>query len=267
MFCFQGSQSPMTKVYLAFLLILLAGCESPAPKVEVKEVVKVVDNPEKDKYIDRVEHEASEAAAALIVVQPAVKGPQAKLVELTKDRMAGLKKPTAEQVQRYQKAIVDEATMKAEQDKARKVDEETTRLYEKVEKVDTENKDLKEKLRLVEEQRKADIRAKAYDELRNTCLLLCTILTIAGIGIALIGYWTGKGIKAGAIVALAGIGVGAAPLVIQDVVEAAWFKWTIGAVVVAGIVYGVYELFDTHNHVKRHKAIVPRGAVGSRGQG
>lgn len=262
----------MVKPHLALYLVALCaltGCQwfTPAPKIEVKEIIKIVDNPEKDKYIDRVEHEASEAAAALIVVQPAVKGSQAKLVELTKDRMAGLKKPSAEQVQKYEKALVDEATMKAEQEKARKVDEETTKLYERVEKVDSENKDLKEKLRLLEEQRQAEIRAEAYEDLRDTCLLLCTILVVAGVGIALIGYWMGKGIKAGVLVALAGLGVGAAPLVIQDVVEAYWFKWTIGGVVLSGIAYGIYELFDTDKQVRRRKAIAQPDAVGSREQG
>ena len=226
-----------------------------------------MDNPEKDKYIDRIEQEASEAAAALTVVQTSVTGPQAKLIELTKDRMAGLKKPTDEQVKRYAQAITDEKAMKAEQDKAKKVDEDTTKLYEKVEKVDNENKDLKEKIRLLEEQRQAEIRAEAYEDLRDTCLLLCTILTVAGVGIALVGYWMGKGIKAGALVALAGLAVGAAPLVIQDVVEAAWFKWSVGAVVVAGMAYGIYELFDTDKQVKRRKASAQPDEVGSREQG
>lgn len=249
-------------------LYALAGCcSTPEPKPVIKEVVKVVDNPEKDKYIDRVEHEASEAAAALTVVQPSVTGPQAKLVELTKDRMAGLKKPTDEQVKRYEKAVADEKSMKSEQDKAKKVDEETTKLYERVEKVDGENKDLKEKLRLLEEQHQAEIRAEAYEDLRDTCLLLCTILTVAGVGIALVGYWMGKGIKAGVLVALAGLAVGASPLVIQDVVEAAWFKWSVGAVVVAGMAYGIYELFDTDKQVRRRKASEPRDVVDSRGQG
>lgn len=262
----------MARPHLAFHLIALlslTGCQwfCPEPKLEVKEVVKVVDNPEKDRYIDRVEHEASEAAAALIVVHKSVSGPPAKLVELTKDRMAGLKKPTAEQVQRYEKAVVDEKAMKAEQEQARKVDEETTQLYERVEKVDGENKDLKEKLRLLEEQRQAEIRAEAYEDLRDTCLLLCTILTVAGVGIALVGYWIGKGIKAGVLVALAGLAVGAAPLVIQDVVEAAWFKWSVGAVVVAGMAYGIYELFDTDKQVRRKKASEQPDAVGPQEQG
>ena len=256
----------MTKVYLAFLLVLLTGCATSAPKVEVKEVVKIVDNPEKDKFIERVEHEASEAAAALIVVQPAVKGPQAKLIELTKDRMAGLRKPSAEQVQKYEKALMDETAMKTEQDKARKVDEETTKLYERVEKVDLENKDIKEKVRLMEEQRQSEIRAEAYEDLRDTCLLLCTILVVAGVGIALIGYWIGKGIKAGVLVTMAGIAVGASPLVIQDVVEAPWFKWTIGSIVLAGMAYGIYELFDTDKQVRRKKANVLPDVVGSREQ-
>lgn len=260
----------MVRAHLAVCLVAflaLTGCQTPEPRLEVKEVVKVVDNPEKDKYIDRIEQEASEAAAALTVVQTSVTGPQAKLIELTKDRMAGLKKPTDEQVKRYAQAITDEKAMKAEQDKAKKVDEDTTKLYEKVEKVDNENKDLKEKIRLLEEQRQAEIRAEAYEDLRDTCLLLCTILTVAGVGIALVGYWMGKGIKAGALVALAGLAVGAAPLVIQDVVEAAWFKWSVGAVVVAGMAYGIYELFDTDKQVKRRKASAQPDEVGSREQG
>jgi hypothetical protein len=250
---------------LAFSLLALIGCSSrPEPKAEVKEVIKIVDNPEKDKYIDRIEHEASEAAAALIAAKPGVTPPHSKLVELTTERMSGLKKPSAEQVKKYEDALKSEAAMKAEKDKATKVDTETTELYDRVEKVDSENKDLKEKIRLLEEQRQAEIRQEAYEDLRDVCLLLCTILTVAGVGIALIGYWMGKGVKAGVLVALAGLSVGAAPLVIQDIVEAAWFKWTVGAVVVAGIAYGIYELFDTDVKVRRKKASERPDAVPER---
>jgi hypothetical protein len=66
-------------------------------------------------------------------------------------------------------------------------------------------------------------------------------------------------------VALAGLSVGAAPLVIQDIVEAAWFKWTVGTVVVAGIAYGIYELFDTDVKVRRKKASERLDAVPERG--
>jgi PBP1b-binding outer membrane lipoprotein LpoB len=251
---------------LAVSLLALNGCSSkPEPKAEVKEVVKIVDNPEKDRYIDRVEHEASEAAAALIAAKPGVSPPHSKLVELTTDRMSGLKKPTQEQVKKYEDALKSEAAMKAEKEKASKVDAETTALYDRVEKVDSENKDLKEKLRLLEEQRQADIRQEAYEDLRDMCLLLCAILTVAGVGIALIGYWMGKGIKAGVLVSLAGLSVGAAPLVIQDIVESAWFKWTVGTIVVAGIAYGIYELFDTDVKVRRKKASERPGEVPEQG--
>lgn len=251
---------------LAVSLLALIGCSSrPEPKAEVKEVIKIVDNPEKDKYIDRVEHEASEAAAALIAAKPGVTPPHSKLVELTTERMSGLKKPSAEQVKKYEEALKSEAAMKAEKDKATKVDTETTELYNRVEKVDSENKDLKEKIRLLEEQRQAKIRQEAYEDLRDVCLLLCTILTVAGVGIALIGYWMGKGVKAGVLISLAGLTVGAAPLVIQDIVEAAWFKWTVGVVVVLGIAYGIYELFDTDVKVRRKKASERPDAVPERG--
>lgn len=253
---------------LTVIAFTLTGCcTSNDPKPEVKEVVKIVDNPEKDKYIDRIEHEASEAAAALIVAKPGVQGPHVKLVELTTDRMSGLKKPTAEQVARYESALKSEAKMREERDKAKAVDAETTQLYERVEKVDSENKDLKEKLRLLEEQRQAEIRQEAYEDLRDVCLLLCTILVIAGVGIALIGYWMSKGVKAGVLIALAGLAVGAAPLVIQDIVEAAWFKWTVGGVVVLGIAYGIYELFDTDVRVRRKKASEQPDGVAQSGQG
>lgn len=258
---------PYLAVLVVSLLALTGCCSKSEPKVEVKEVIKIVDNPEKDKYIDRVEHEASEAAAALIAAKPGVTAPHSKLVELTTERMSGLKKPTAEQVKRFEAALKSEAAMKAEKDKASKVDAETTALYDRVEKVDSENKDLKEKLRLLEEQRQAEIKQEAYEDLRDVCLWLCTILTLGGVGIALIGYWMGKGIKAGILVAVAGLAVGAAPLVIQDIVESAWFKWTVGVVVVAGIAYGIYELFDTDVKVRRKKASEQPGGVPERGQG
>jgi hypothetical protein len=259
----------MVRPYLAVFavtLLTLTGCSSTGVvEPVVKDVVKIVDNPEKDKFIDRIEHEASEAAAALLVARPGVTPPHSKLVELTTERLTGIKKPSAEQVKKYEDALKSEAAMKVEKDKANKVDAETTELYTRVEKVDSENKDLKEKVKLLEEQRQAEIKAEAYEDLRDTCLLLCTILVIAGVGIALIGYWMGKGVKAGVLISLAGLTVGAAPLVIQDIVEAAWFKWTVGVVVVLGIAYGIYELFDTDVKVRRKKASERPDAVPERG--
>lgn len=258
----------MVRPYLAVFtvtLLTLTGCSSTGVVEPVaKGVVKIVENKEKDDFISRIEHEASEAAAALTVAQPGVKPPHSKLVELTTERMAGVKKPSAEQVKKYEDALKSEALMNAEKDKAKKVDAETTELYTRVEQVDTENKGLKEKLRLLEEQRQSEIRQEAYEDLRDMCLLLCSILVVAGVGIALIGYWMGKGVKAGVLVALAGLSVGAAPLVIQDIVEAAWFKWTVGAVVIAGIAYGIYELFDTDVKVRRKKASQQLDAVPER---
>ena len=125
--------------YLA--TILLAGCCTvPEP------VIKVVDNPEKDKYIAKLESEASDGASALSVATKNIEGKGKTLVELTQVRLAGIKEPSVAKVDEYLKALTSPKLLEEERKKAAKVQDEADRLQMEANRLDEENRDLRDTL-------------------------------------------------------------------------------------------------------------------------
>lgn len=126
--------------YLIVLFsLVLAGCFSSRKEP----IVQVRDNLEKDSYINRLEHEASEAAATLIVSKE-IKEPEAQqLVDITIDRLKGIAKPTEEQVQNWRTNFSEKGFIDKQKDKAKRVDAETDKAYAKVQKIESENNELK----------------------------------------------------------------------------------------------------------------------------
>ena len=83
------------------LLLLLCGCTTtPKPVIQPEP-----ENKNRDAYVDKLEHEASEGAAAIIVAKKNVEGKGKPLLDLTETRLTGIKKPTAEQVDKFDKTI------------------------------------------------------------------------------------------------------------------------------------------------------------------
>ena len=124
----------------AWLALGLIGCSTTPPPP----LIKVAENPEREKYIDKIEYEASEASAALKVAKDGVKPPHSKLVDLTIVRLDGIKPPTPKQIEVFRATLSNEKELKKEEDKAGKVDKETATLYDLVEQKDLENQSLKE---------------------------------------------------------------------------------------------------------------------------
>lgn len=237
----------MEKV-IALVLLVLVGCTTVQP--EAPKSVKVVDNEEKNSYIEILEAEASEASAALISIAKTLPSPQSDIVGLTISRLSGIRPPTEEQVERYRQAGVNSGLLAKEVESAKKVKEETDTAWAIVEEVDAENKSLKEQIKLVEAQRQADIRTKTYDEIRATCLWLGSILSLIGVGLGVASMWFGKGLKVSIFVVAIGLSIVFLPLVMQDIVEAVWFKWTIGLSFGVSIAIGLWRLFHIDKEVR-----------------
>lgn len=228
---------PVVALFAA-CLVSQVGCKSAPEPVPPPVVIKT--NPEKDAYITRVEKEVSEAAAAVTV---SIKSKTIELLPLTETRLNGIAKPTPDQVRKYESALTSKAELKKEEAKAAKVDAETTALYDRVNKMDKENAELKATI-------EAERRAKAFDELRNKCITLAGLFAIGGAGLLVLSTFVGKGKAAGVtLLLLAGI-TAAAPYLIEDLINATWFKWTAGSVVVLGILWGVKEAIEGHTEVR-----------------
>jgi len=225
--------------WLPVVVYLLSGC-STAP---VAPLIKVVDNPEREKYITRIEHETSEASAALKVAKDGVSPLYSKLVDLTIVRLDGIKLPTSKQVEAFRATLGNTSELKKAEDKAGRVNEETSMLYDLVEERDMENMSLKAENEAIRKE-------QAFAELRAKCFTLGSWFTIGG-GLLLVGASVlGLPRFGGAIMLLIAVLCFASPFVIQDVVNALWFKIVVGAVIVLSVIAFLIEAYGHHSHVK-----------------
>ena len=239
-------------LFLAGLLVL-SGCSTKGDNKPEVPVIPPAANKEKDAYVDRLESEAGEGAAALAAAKPHIEGKGKPLVELTETRLSGIQKPKQETVDKYRRAIESQKALDEEKNKAKKVDEETDKLSKRVAEVDKENNDLKTSIEAMK-------REEAYEDLRDVCFWLTTIFAVAGAGLLVMSTVIGKGRAAGLILLLVSAGSAAAPFVIRDVVESLWFRLAIGAVIVLAGCFGLYAGYDAHMEARR-RLTKPDGPV------
>jgi hypothetical protein len=220
-------------------VILLTACETiPNPSVQV------VDNPQKDTYIERLEVEAQESAAALLVAKDNVTGKGLPLIELTQQRMAGIRQPIPPLITKYTKMIDDEKAFKAEQERVDKVDAETSMLYDMVEAKDRENAELKASLA-------AQAKEHAWDELRSKFLTLSGIFAMVGAGIIVISTFTGgKGKGAGVCMILLSVFFGGAPFVIREFIESVYCLPILLTLAGLGAAWAAWSLRCSHKELK-----------------
>ncbi len=222
------------------LLLLLCGCtQAPKPTAPLPEPA----SKDRDAYVDRLEHEASEGAAAIIVAKKNVEGKGKPLLDLTETRLSGIKKPTAEQVDKFDKTITNVKALEAEQAKAKKVDEETTKMAKVIAEKDKENQDLKNSITALKKE-------EAWKQVQDKFLYMAMVFGFAGAAFIVANTFIGKGLKAGVVMFLLSAVCAATPFAIRDMVEAWWFKWAFGACVVLGMAYGMYAGLHTHREVK-----------------
>lgn len=218
---------------------LLIGCTTkPLPPV-----VKVVDNPEKDKYIARIEHEASEASAALKVAKEGVTPPHSKLVDLTIVRLDGVKPPTQKQVDAFRATLGSTKELKKAEDKASKVEEDTNELWTMVDMVQLENQSLKEENEAIRKE-------QAFSELRATCFTLGSWFAIGGVLLLIGSSVLGLSKRGGLTALLSSSLCFLIPFVIQEIVLGIWMKVAIGVALAVGALALAWEAYSHHRCVK-----------------
>jgi len=221
------------------LLLLLCGCTTtPKPIIQPEP-----ENKSRDAYVDRLEHEASEGAAAIIVAKKNVEGKGKPLLDLTETRLTGIKKPTAEQVDKFDKTINNSKALEAEQAKAKKVDEETTKMAKIIADKDKENETLRNNITAMNKE-------KEWAKVSEKFLWMAVVFGFASAAFIVANTFIGKGLKAGIVMFMLSAVCAATPFVIRDMVEAWWFKWAFGACVLIGMAYGMYAGLHTHREVK-----------------
>jgi hypothetical protein len=221
------------------LSVLLVGCATkPAPVPAPEPATKT-----RDAYVDKLEHEASEGAAAIVVAKKNVEGKGKPLLDLTETRLSGIKKPTAEQVNKFEATLASTKAMQTEQDKAKKVDEETTKLANRIAEMDKENTALKDSIKAMNKE-------KEWAKISDKFLLMAMVFGFAGAAFVVANTFIGKGLRAGVVMFIMSGICAATPSVLRDVVESEWFRWAFGACVLLGMAYGMYAGLHTHKEVK-----------------
>lgn len=226
--------------YVLASLLLLCGCKCPEQPI-VPPVVQP--SKERDAYIDRLESEASEGAAALGVAVTEISGNGLGLVSLTKERLEGIKRPSKEQIAKFTKALKDKAAMDAERAKAEAVDYETGILYDQVVERDRENKALKDTIDKMN-------RANAFGEMRNKFLTVAGIFAFVGAGLLVASTFIQRGRMAGIVLVLLSAVFGSLPFVIQDAIDSPLFPYVFWGLILGGIAYGLYEAKRSHKDIK-----------------
>ena len=209
----------------------MSGCATePAPSIVV------LDNKEKDAYINKVEQVISDAGAGVLaVLEVTPKGSISYAVlEAQATRLGGIKPPTVAKLAE-QRAIVGNNDVKsAEKDKveAQKVDEETSRLWERVESLDSELAIANAAKELaIQEQERA---------IKDRILFMVTSvgISIFALGVMVIAFTTKK--VGGAVLIISGLLATSCAWVF----DSHWFQWIAGlgvGFVVADIVFIVVK--------------------------
>ena len=226
-------------IRLCFIVLALSGC---ATVEEVKPVTKVdvVENLDKDLYIDWLEAEIGEAAGAIKVVsQTLPEGNPKAVLTLTYNRLSGIKEPTVAEIEKYQKALKDAKTLEIESAKAKETAEESTKLYAKVEATDAENKSLKRQLDLVNAQREQEAKEKAIQDTLNditkTCKWVGAFFLLACLGMVFVSrYMTAT------ICGLIGLGLIMAPIFVPTIMMNPVFQNGVMVVLLLGVIYGAW---------------------------
>jgi len=227
------------RLVLCILVLAQYGC---ATVEEVKPVTKVdvVENTDKDLYIDWLEAEIGEAAGAIKVVsQTLPEGNPKAVLTLTYNRLSGIKEPTVTEIEKYQKALKDAKTLEVESARAKETQEESNRLYAKVEATDAENKSLKRQLDLVKAQREQEAKDKAIQDTLNditkTCKWVGAFFLLACLGMVFVSRYATATICGGI-----GLGLIMAPIFVPTIMMNPIFQNGIMVLLLIGVVYGMW---------------------------
>ena len=218
-------------ICIAGFILSMAGCATaPEP------TLVVLDNKEKDVYINRVEQVISDAGAgiqAVLEVTPKDSIAYAVL-EAQGVRLGGIKPPTIPKLAEQRAIIANKDVKSAEKDKveAQKIDEETTLLWERVASLDGE-------LAIANAAKELAIEEKARAVKERILFMITSVgLFIATIGVMVVAFTTKK--IGGSVLIVSGfLAVSCA-----WIFDSQWFHWIAGigiSFIVADIVFIVIK--------------------------
>jgi hypothetical protein len=204
--------------------VLLVGCSTtkPTPPAPV-----IINNKDKDTYIEKVETVISDTASALTAVAPSVPaGVSRELVENQVTRLSGISKPTVERTDNYRKILQsnDQEAVKKDKEEALKVDSETQKLWAIVEEQETAIAIANEIAENAEKQHQLELKEKILWKFSTAGLAMFVL------GLAVVAFTPFK--KNGGIF-MAGGSLAMASMWIFD---SKWFTWIVGVSI--GLVIG-----------------------------
>ena len=202
-------------ICIAGVILSMAGCATaPEP------TLVVLDNKEKDAYINKIEQVISDAGAgiqAVLEVTPRDSIAYAVL-EAQGVRLGGIKPPTIPKLAEQRAIVANKDVKSAEVDKvnAQKVDEETSALWERVESLDSE-------LAIANAAKELAIEEKARAVKERILFMVTSVgLFIATIGVMIVAF-TSKKIGGSILIVSGGLAVSCA-----WIFDSEWFHWIAG---------------------------------------
>ena len=219
--------------------ILLVGCSTTEPVAPV-----VINNKEKDTYIEKVETVVSDSASALTAVAPSVpSGVARELVENQVTRLSGISKPTVERTDAYRKILNtnDQSAVKKDKEEALKIDSEINKLWAIVEEQETAVAIANAMAENAEKERQGAMKDKVL------WMLSCIGVGVSLVGLALMVFTPLK--KQGMLL----MSAGALSVFSAWILDSKWFPWVVGIAVGMIVAQGLVMLtMHTISHI-RHR--------------
>lgn len=219
--------------------ILLVGCSTTEPVAPV-----VINNKEKDTYIEKVETVVSDSASALTAVAPTISaGVARELVENQVTRLSGISKPTVERTDAYRKILStnDQSAVKKDKEEALKIDSEVNKLWAIVEEQETAVAIANAMAENAEKERQGAMKDKVL------WMLSCIGVGVSLVGLALMVFTPLK--KQGMLL----MSAGALSVFSAWILDSKWFPWVVGIAVGMIVAQGLVMLtMHTISHI-RHR--------------
>lgn len=230
------------KTILILSSILLAGCVTTEQQTPV-----ILNNKDKDLYIEKIESIVSDSASAIsVVVLTFPAGTARELLENQVTRLSGVRKPTVERADFYRRILEtkDESAVKKDKEAALKVDSETEKLWAVVEQQETALAIAQAVADNAEKERQGAIKDKILWMV--SCIGMA--ISVAGLGVIVFTPWKlrGAGLIAGGAFATASAWI----------LDTQWFAWIIGTGIALAILDGLYMLvmwtINRHRQMQVH---------------
>lgn len=229
--------------------LLLVGCSTVEPAKPV-----ILNNKEKDTYIEKVETIISDSASALTAVSPSVPaGVARELVDNQITRLSGVSKPSVEKVESYRRILEskDESAVKKDKEEALKIDSETNKLWAIVEEQETAIAIANAIAENADKERQGAMKDKVLWMI--SCIGMG--ISVVGLAIAVFTPWKMRGLML--------MGAGALSIFSAWILDSQWFAWIIGTAFAIAVADGLFVLIKTTITHLRNRQVrdTPQGEV------